>query len=204
MTDKTLLRWGGFCAFAWVVLFAVLIVVSMAMGGPNWAAWIPLFSVVICLYVVILLAGYDYLAKANYALARIGFAFGLLLIVVLFAEVAAWGAERMILRSDPGASEAVLSPMLALFNSTHTLAIWFHGLWMGFWGAAFIRHPGKSKITGALMLLFALFYSIYYLLLRLGNSTLAEGAHSSGQVALLVSHWLLGMLLLEASRLRES
>lgn len=203
MTDRTLLRWGGFCAFAWVIVFAALLVVSIAMGGLNWTAWMPVFSIVICLYVIILLAGYDYLAKTYYALARIGFAFGLLLIVVLFAEVAAWGAERMILRSNPTGGEAALSPMLALFNSTHTLAIWFHGLWMGFWGAAFIRLPGKSKVTGALMLLFALFYSIYYLLLRLDSSTLAEAAHSSGHVALLVSHWLLGMLLLEASKLPE-
>jgi hypothetical protein len=80
------------------------------------------------------------------------------------------------------------------------LAIWFHGLWMAFWGAAFIRLPGKAKAVGVLMIAFSVFYSVYYLLLRLGDAVLAELAHSSGHVAMLISHWLLGMLLLEAAR----
>jgi len=196
MDDRGLFKWGGYCAFAWVVVFAGM----LAVVRMDSAAWIPVFSAVICLYVVILLAAYDYLARVQYALARIGFVFGLLLIVVLCAEVAAWGADRMILREDPRATGSSLSPMLALFNSTHTLAIWFHGLWLGLWGAAFVRLHGREKLVGWLLLLFALFYSIYYLLLRLGHPALAEMAHSAGHLALLVSHWLLGMLLLQASR----
>ena len=200
MDDRVLLRWAGYCAFAWVIAFAGMLAMVMAKGGLDWAAWIPMFSLIICLYVVILLAGYDYIAKVHYALARIGFVFGLLLIVVLFAEVAAWGADRMILREDSSATGSSLSPMLALFNSTHTLAIWFHGLWLGIWGVAFARLRGKGRVIGWLLLLFAVFYSVYYLLLRLGHAALAEMAHSAGHVALLVSHWLLGMLFLEASR----
>jgi hypothetical protein len=177
-----------------------MLIVIKVTGGLEWRAWIPVFSIIICLYVIILLAAYDYLEKTHYALARIGFAFGILLMVVLFAEVAAWGAERMILRAGSSAEETELSPMLALFNSSHVLAIWFHGLWMGFWGAAFVRLPGKARVIGVLMLLFAGFYLVYYLLLRLGDSALAELAHSSGHVALLISHWLLGMVFIEASK----
>ncbi len=200
MSDRSLMKWGAVCAFVWVPLFAGMLAATIVMDGLEWRAWIPVFSVVICLYVVILLAVYDYLAQTHYTLAKIGFAFGLLLMVVLFAEVAAWGADRMLKGSGASVSGEELSPMLALFNSTHVLAIWFHGIWMGLWGAAFIRLPGKAKITGALMLLFAALYSVYYLLLRLGETALAETAHSSGHVALLISHWLLGMLLLEASK----
>ncbi len=200
MNDRSLLKWGGFCAFALVILFAAMDVVIEVTGGLQWKAWVPVFSIIICLYVIVLLAAYDFVKKTHYALARIGFAFGLLLIVVLFAEVAAWGADRMILRSGSTAVGAELSPMLALFSSTHTLAIWFHGLWMGFWGAAFIRLPGKARVAGALMLLFALLYSIDYLLLRLGDAALEKVVHSLGHVALLISHWLLGMLLVQASK----
>ena len=200
MHDKSLMKWGGICTFAAVILFAAMLVINQVTGGLEWTAWIPFFSIFICLYVIVLLAANDYLSKTHYALARIGSAFGLLLIVVLFAEVAAWGAHRMIQRSVSTTAGAQLSPMLALFNSTHSLAIWFHGIWMGFWGAAFIRLPGKAKVTGVLMLLFALLYSIYYVLFRLGDAALAELAHSSGHVAMLISHWLLGMLLLEASK----
>ena len=71
---------------------------------------------------------------------------------------------------------------------------------MGFWGAAFIRLPGKAKVIGALMLFFAGLYSVYYVLLRLGDPALAELAHSAGYIPLIISHWLLGMLLLEASK----
>jgi hypothetical protein len=203
MNNRVLLKSGGVCAFALVILFAAILVVTKVTGGSAWRAWVPAFSIFICLYVVVLLAAYDYLKETDYALARIGFAFGLLLIVVLFAEVAAWGADQMMLREGFTATGTQLSPMLALFTSTHTLAIWFHGLWMGLWGAALIRHSGKAKVAGALMLLFAFLYSIFYLLLRLG-SPLAELAHSGGSVALLISHWLLGMLLLEASKRQTS
>ena len=204
MNDRSLLKWGAICTFAAMILFAAMLVVIQVTGGLEWTAWTPVFSIFICLYVVVLLAAYDYLATTHYALARIGFAFGLLLMVVLFIEVAAWGADRMLLRSSSTPPDAELSPMLALFNSTHVLAIWFHGLWMAFWGAAFIRLPGKAKAVGVLMIAFAVFYSVYYLLLRLGDAVLAELAHSSGHVAMLISHWLLGMLLLEAARAPKS
>ena len=183
MNDRSLLRWGGICAFSSVIVLAIIDVTSKVTGGIEWTAFIPVFSIFICLYVIVLLAAYDYLAKTHYGPARIGFAFGLLLIVVLFVEVAALGADQM-----------------ALFASTHTLAIWFHALWMAFWGAAFVRLPGKAKVTGALMLLFTGLYSISYLMHRLGDAALANLAHDLGHVPLLISHWLLGSLLLKASK----
>ena len=54
--------------------------------------------------------------------------------------------------------------------------------------------------SGAVMLVFALFYSIYYLLLRLGEPALGEMAHSAGHVAMVISHVLLALLLIEASK----
>ena len=51
-----------------------MLAVAIVMDGLEWRAWIPVFSVVICLYVVILLAVYDYLAQTHYTLAKIGFA----------------------------------------------------------------------------------------------------------------------------------
>jgi hypothetical protein len=114
MNDRSLLKWGGICTFAAMILFAAMLVVIQVTGGLEWTAWTPVFSIFICLYVVVLLAAYDYLATTHYALARIGFACGLLLMVVLFIEVAAWGADRMLLRSSSTPPDAELSPMLAL------------------------------------------------------------------------------------------
>ncbi len=200
MSDRTFLRWGGICTFASMIVFVGMLVVTRIQGGLEWPLWTAVFSVFICLYVVVLFAGYDFLSTSHYALARTGFAFGLLLIVVLFAEVAAWGADRMLINSGSTPPGTELSPMLALFNSTHTLAIWFHGLWMALWGTALVKMPGKARASGAVMLVFALFYSIYYLLLRLGEPALGEMAHSAGHVAMVISHVLLALLLIEASK----
>lgn len=200
MSDRTFLRWGGICTFASMIVFVGMLVVTRIQGGLEWPLWTAVFSVFICLYVVVLFAGYDFLSTSHYALARTGFAFGLLLIVVLFAEVAAWGADRMLINSGSTPPGTKLSPMLALFNSTHTLAIWFHGLWMALWGTALVKMPGKARASGAVMLVFALFYSIYYLLLRLGEPALGEMAHSAGHVAMVISHVLLALLLIEASK----
>ncbi len=200
MSDRTFLRWGGICTFASMIVFVALLVVSQIQGGLEWPLWTAVFSVFICLYTVVLFAGYDFVATSHYALARSGFAFGLLLIVVLFVEVAAWGGDRMLINSGSTPAGTELSPLLALFNSTHTLAIWFHGLWMALWGTALVRLPGKSRASGALMLLFAVFYSFYYLLLRLGEPELGEMAHSAGHVAMVLSHVLFGLLLMEASK----
>lgn len=200
MSDRTFLRWGGICTFASMIVFVGMLVVTRIQGGLEWPLWTAVFSVFICLYVVVLFAGYDFLSTSHYALARTGFAFGLLLIVVLFAEVAAWGADRMLINSGSTPPGTELSPMLALFNSTHTLAIWFHGLWMALWGTALVKMPGKARASGAVMLVFALFYSLYYLLLRLGEPALGEMAHSAGHVAMVISHVLLALLLIEASK----
>ena len=132
MSSEALFRWGGVTAIVWVIVFTAMLAVTFLAGGIEWAAWIPTFSIVICLYVILLVSASEYVAKFDYPLARIGYMFGLLLMVVLFAEVAAWGTDRMITSSGEGGEEEELSSMLALFNSTHTLAIWFHGLWMGF------------------------------------------------------------------------
>ncbi|HSM17698.1 MAG TPA: hypothetical protein VK845_11985 [Gemmatimonadales bacterium] len=196
--DRTLLRWGAVSTFAAVIVFVVMLVVTQVEGGLDWAAWVPTFSIFTCLYVVFLLAGYEYLAPSHGAHAKLGLGFGLLLIVVLFAEIAAWSADRMLSAITTG--DAALSPMLALFNSTHVLAIWFHGLWLAFWGAAFVQMSGRARLVGGLMLAFAASYSVYYLLLRLGYPSEAEWAHTTGHVFMVISHWLLGLMMLKASR----
>ena len=101
--NRVLLKWGGICTYLSVVAFVALVGASMIIGGLAWKLWLPLFSIVICLWVIVLLAGYEYLKKTHNALAKIGAAFGALLIVVLFAEVAAWGADRMVLKAASGA-----------------------------------------------------------------------------------------------------
>ena len=196
----SLLRWGGISALLCVLILVILDIMYL-MRGELGTAFSPMFSVFVCLYVVVLLAGRDYIIKDNYALAQIGGAFGFLLIFVLFAEIAAFGANQMILRADNYNDQIeLLSPMMALFTSTHVLAIWFHGLWMTFWGFAFFGLSGRKKITGGLMLTFAAFYIIYYVLIRVGNSELADIVHFAGHVPLFISHWLLGIVLLESSK----
>jgi len=127
----SLLRWGGISAFLCVPILAGLDIMNLMR--VDLGTVLPVFSVFLCLYVIVLLAGRDYIIKDKYALAQIGGAFGFLLIVVLFAEIAALGANQMILRADDSSDQIeLLSPMMALSNSTHVLAIWFHGLWMTF------------------------------------------------------------------------
>ena len=199
----TLLRWGGFSALAFVVLFVALLAITFVAGGPEWTGWTPLFSVAVCFYVVVLLAGDELLEPTHYALTRIGSAFGLLLVVVLFVEIAAWGGDRLLLSSGFEPTEAQLSPMIALFTSTHELAIWFHGIWITCWGLVLVRLEGRASLTGWIMIAFGASYAVYYLLLRLGSGQ-AEVAHTTGHVALIVSHWLLGLMLLDPSRARAS
>ena len=200
---ETLLRWGGISSLIFVLLFTALLAITFAVGGPEWSGWTPLFSIAVCFYVVVLLGGDELLTSTHYALARIGSAFGLLLLVVLFAEIAAWGADRVMLRSGFEPTGGQPSPMIALFTSTHVLAIWFHGIWITCWGLVLLKLEGRARLTGWLMVAFGASYAIYYLLLRLGSSQ-AEIAHTTGHVALITSHSLLGLILLDSSRDRAA
>ena len=196
-TDKTLLRWGGLSTYLLVIAFVALLVGSRVFGAREWALWVPLFSFVICLWVCLLLAAHNYLKQFHYALTTIGSAFGALLIVVLFAEVAAWSADKMLPPADDGGAT---SPLLALFYSTHSLAIWFHALWLTFWGAVLARREGREKTIGIMFFAFAGCYAVYYTLVRLGLPEEGEWAHTAGHVALVLSHWMLAGVLLGASK----
>ena len=195
--DNTLLRWGGYSTYLLVIAFVALLLGSRVFGAREWTLWVPLFSVVICLWVCLLLAAHDYMRQFHYALTTIGSAFGALLIVVLFAEVAAWGADKML----PPADDAdVTSPLMALFASTHSLAIWFHALWLAFWGAVLVRRLGREKIIGIMFFAFVGCYAVYYALVRLGLPEQGGWAHTAGHVALVSSHWMLAGVLLGASK----
>ena len=196
-TDKTLLRWGGLSTYLLVIAFIALLVGSRVFGALAWALWVPLFSVVICLWLCLLLAAHDYLKRFHSALTTIGSAFGALLIVVLFAEVAAWSADKMLPPADDGGT---ISPLFALFYTTHSLAIWFHALWLTFWGAVLVCREGREKTIGILFFAFAGCYAVYYMLVRLGLPEEGEWAHTAGHIALILSHWMLAGVLLGASK----
>ena len=201
MTAKaTLMRWGAYSTFAAMIVFVGMLIMIQVKGGLDWPGWIPWFCVFTCLYVGFLIAGYEYLAETHFAHARVGFAFGVLLIIVLFVEVAAWSANRMLQAADAASGGDGLVPMIALYTGTHSLAIWFHGLWFGFWGAAFIRMTGRARVVGGLMLAFAAFYLVFYVLLRISYAAQAEWAHSAGHICMVISNWLLGLMMLKASR----
>jgi len=196
-TDKTLLRWGSLSTYLLVIAFIALLVGSRAFGMREWVLWVPLFSVIICLWVCLLLAAHNYLKQFHNALTTIGSAFGALLIVVLFAEVAAWSADKMLPPANDGGA---ISPLFALFYTTHSLAIWFHALWLTFWGAVLARRDGREKTIGRMFFAFAGCYAVYYMLVRLGLPEEGEWAHSAGHIALILSHWMLAGVLLGASK----
>ena len=196
-TDKTLLRWGGLSTYILVIAFIALLVGTRAFGAREWALWVPLFSVVICLWVCLLLAAHNYLKQFHNALTTIGSAFGALLIIVLFAEVAAWSADKMLPPVDDGGAT---SPLLALFESTHSLAIWFHALWLTFWGAVLARREGRQKTIGIMFFAFAGCYAVYYALVRLGLPEEGEWAHTAGHFALVLALQMLAGVLLGASK----
>lgn len=217
MNDKSLMKWGGICTFVFVLLFtasALLLLVSQGipsrpptmsewaatLTGGVWRLFIPLFSVAMCLYVVVAIAAYDYLATTHYAVARIGLGFAVLLIIVVFLEIAVLGAGKIIAQSSISEVESQLFPVFAKFGTLHILAAWFHGLWLFFWGLGFVRNSGMERTIGAFLLAFSFLYLLYYLLIRVGNTMYAELTHSAGHVAMIVSHLLLGMVLINASK----
>jgi len=205
MYDKRLLRWGGVSALVFVTLLSISIITFWITGGIEFRAWVPLFSTIACFLLVATVAGYDYLAKSHYALARIGFAFGALSVLTFFLEAAVWGADRMVLRAGTAPIQGELTPQLALFNSLHMMVLWLIAIWMSFWGAGFVRIPGKGKLAGTFMLLVGPFHLVDYVLARLGHTGLfIDLWHLGGQISLLSSFGLLGLLLIETSKKYET
>ena len=204
MTGKGLLRWGGISALCFVVLFTISIGAYGVTGGLAFRAWVPLFSSLVCFLVVATLAGYEYLAKSQYSLARIGLGFAALALVMLFLEAAVWGADRMVRRAEAPAVAPELTHLLALFNSLHMMVLWFMGLWEALWGAGFIRLSGRAKAVGVPLLLGAGFNGVDYLLARLGVAgAFVDYWHLGSQMMLLAAFTMLGLLLLRVARENE-
>lgn len=204
MNNKILLKWGGISALAFVVLFSISIATYWVTGGLEFRAWVPLFSSLTCFLLVATLAGYEYLSKFHYSLARGGLAFAALAILVLFLEAAVWGADRMVVRSESLTVQPELTHLRALFSSLHLMVLWFIGIWMAFWGAGFVRLSGRGKAVGVLMVLVTGFNSVDYLLARLGQTDLfVDLWHLAGQITLMSAFTMLGLLLLEAARVND-
>jgi hypothetical protein len=205
MNDKSLMRWGGLSAFAFVVLFTISIAAFWVTGGLEFRAWVPLFSSVVCFWFIASIAAYDYLKTAEYALARIGFGFALMSVIILFLEAVVWGADRIVLRIAPSNPQSEVTELGALFASLHHAVLWFIGIWYALWGIAFFRMKGKAKIVGAAMLLIAGLNIGDYLFVRMSETgLLVEAWHLGGQVSNLVAYSFLGLLLLEESRRKEN
>ena len=89
---------------------------------------------------------------------------------------------------------------MATFSSLHMLVLWLIAIWLAFWGAGFVRLPGKAKLAGTFMLLVAPGHMVDYTLARLGHVGIAADLwHLGSQVMLLSSFVFLGLLLLDAS-----
>ncbi len=201
MNDKELLKWGGISAHVSVALLTISIVSFWVTGGLEFRAWVPLFSTFACFLLVATLATYDYLAKSQYALARVGLGFATLSIITFFLEAAVWGADRMVLRVRGMAVEGELTSLLAVFNSLHMMVLWFIAIWMVLWGIGFVRIPGKGRVAGTFMVLVAGFHMVDYLLARLGQTgPLVDLWHLGSQVMFLSAFTTLGLLLIEESR----
>ena len=216
MNERVLMKWGGVTAFLFVALFVLSSCLALlAQGLPSdppstlewaevltsapWRAFVPVFSIAMCLLVVVAAASYRFLTRLHPSLATVGLAFGVLLIVIVFVEIAVFGAAGAIAGSDDGEMENRLAPLQALLGGLHTLAIWFHGLWLGVWGLGFLKLRGRTRLIGVLLLSFSGIYATYYGLLRVGNLVAAELTHLVGHSALVVSHLLLGMVLVAAA-----
>ena len=205
MNRTTLMKFGGISAFGFVVLFTILIVASWVAGGFEFRAWVPLFSSVVCFWFVAAIAVYDYLAKPAYALARVGFGFAILSIIILFLEATVWGADRMVLRVQGSEDQAVLTELRALFNALHVMVLWFIGIWYALWGAAFLRLGGRGRFIGAAMALVAFFHFGDYLLYRLGVTGMSEQIwHLGSQGFNIITYVLLGLLLLQESKVARN
>ena len=201
MEDRTLLKWGGISALIFVALLTSSIITFWVTGGIEFKAWVPLFSTLVCFLVVAVLAGYEYLAKSHYALARVGLGFAALSLMTLLLEAVVWGADKMVLRSGGGAMQSGITPLMATFNSLHMLVLWLIAIWLACWGAGLVRLPGKAKLAGTFMLLVAPGHLVDYALARLGRVGLpADLWHLGSQIMLLSSFMFLGLLLLNTSR----
>jgi len=217
MNEKVLMKWGGICAFAFVVLFIVWAAMLWITQGipsqmPTVSDWadtlagsvsrisVILFSIFMCFYVVVAYATYDYLRKTSYGLSRIGFGFAVLWIITVFIVTSIFAAGKIIVLSGAPGFEAQLFAIMALAGGLHIYAIWFWALFPFLWGMAFVKLEGKNKIVGILFLVVAFLAVLYYAFLRAGNIWIAEFTHLLGHIAFIVSHFFLAMVLIAASK----
>jgi len=205
MNDKSLMKWGGFSAFAFVALFTISIATYWVTGGLEFRAWVPLFSSLVCFWFVASIAAYDYLKAEKYALARVGFGFALMSFVILFLEAIVWGADRIVLRTTHANPPPEVTELSALFASLHHTVLWFIGIWYALWGLGFFGLKGKAKIVGVAMLTNAGLHIGDYLFVRIGETgPFVEIWHLGAQVSNLVAYAFLGMVLLGVSRAKET
>jgi hypothetical protein len=201
MVNHSLLKLGAISAFAFVGLFTISIAAYWVTGGLEFRAWVPLFSSLVCCWFIATIVAYDILAKAEYALARVGFGFAILSIMVLLLEAVVWGADRMVLRASNSSDQPTLTELRALFDSLHVMVLWLIGIWYAFWGVGFFRLVGKARIAGVAMILVAVFHFGDYVLYRVeGAASLAEYWHLGSQGFNLIAYVALGLHFLDVSR----
>ena len=218
MNEKPLMKWGGICAYVFTVLSAISIIIYwVSQGGipsqmPSVSEWgdvisgapfrivTVLFSIMACFYVVVIYATYDYLRKTSYGLSRVGFGFVVLWIIIFFIEMAALAAGKLTVLIGASDYQTQLSVIMNLFGGLHILAIWFWALFPFFWGLAFIKLEGNNKTVGYLFLATTVFAVLYYIFLRIGSIWTAEFTHLLGQIAWIVSHFFLGLVLTAESK----
>jgi hypothetical protein len=214
MNEKALLKWGGICALIFMVLFIVWGVIYWTSQGissqiPKVNEWagilsgsvsrisVVLFSIFMCFYVIAAYATYDYLLKTSYTFSRIGFAFVLLWIIIVFIKTGIIAAGNLIVLSAVPDFATQLSILMVLYSSFHILAIWFWALFPFFWALAFIKLRGNDKIVGVLFLVLSILAILYYIFFRIGNIWIAEIIHLVGHVVFAISNFFLALVLLE-------
>jgi len=218
MNEKPLMKWGGICAYVFVVLSIIWAVnLWISQGGipsqmPTVSEWadmvsggahrtfIVLFGISFCFFVVVAYATYDYLRKTSYGLSRIGFGFATIFIISAFVMIGISAAGKNIALVRPSDFEIQLFVVMNLFGGIHTLVIWFWALFPFFWGLAFIKLEGNNKIIGVLFLATTVFAVLYYIFLRAGNIWIAEFSHLLGQITMIVSSFFLALVLTAESK----
>ena len=218
MPERSLLKWGGICAYAAGI---IIIVASASMwigyggipsqvpdagdsvallSGGAWRTALVAWGASLFVSMVVFFAIYDYLKKTSYGLATVGLGFALAWLIVMAVLMPILAAGKVIALIQSPGYEQQLFLIMIMFGCIHRMLLLIAIAYPLCWGLAFLKGGGNARITGILLLATAVFYSCYYVFERLGSVWTAEFFHLLGHIPWIVSHFTLGLVLTAAAR----